>query len=233
MRIAPIIALAFVTASLHAQAKRPAVGVDHVILGIDDLARGIEQFAALTGVTPKFGGVHPGRGTQNALVSLGDGHYLEILAPVTAGASDDPRTRYPDLTPAGWAIGTRDIQRVVAQMGSAGFHVQGPVPGSRRTPDSTLLQWRTASTTDLQASYAPFIIEWQASTTHPSRSSPNGCRLAALELSDPKPEQLRKYLRAIGYTTQVSVADKTAMRVTLDCPHGRITFPTQRTARAK
>jgi hypothetical protein len=57
------------------------VGIDHVILGINDLERGVREFESKTGVAPKRGGEHPGRGTQNALVSLGDGRYLEILAP--------------------------------------------------------------------------------------------------------------------------------------------------------
>src|SRR4051812_10884651 len=55
--------------------------IDHVILGIDDLQKGIAELERATGVRAVFGGAHPGRGTQNALISLGENHYLEILAP--------------------------------------------------------------------------------------------------------------------------------------------------------
>ena len=44
----------------------PEIGIDHLILAVDDLQKGIETFARMTGVRPEFGGEHPGRGTANA-----------------------------------------------------------------------------------------------------------------------------------------------------------------------
>jgi len=55
--------------------------LDHILLGSSDLDEGIAFVKKHTGVTAAFGGVHPGRGSRNALLSLGEKHYLEIIAP--------------------------------------------------------------------------------------------------------------------------------------------------------
>ena len=65
--------------------------LDHLILGVRDLDRGIDELENLTGVRASRGGRHQGLGTHNALISLGIRTYLEILAP-------DPEQNNPD----GW-----------------------------------------------------------------------------------------------------------------------------------
>ena len=54
--------------------------LDHLVWCVNSVSEGMDMFEALTGVRPCTGGQHLGLGTHNALVSLGDGLYLEILA---------------------------------------------------------------------------------------------------------------------------------------------------------
>jgi len=201
-------------------AEQRAVDLDHVILATPRLAWGMDEFARLTGVVPRRGGQHPGRGTENALVTLGSGHYLELLAPITPKADSTA----PRLIPLGWALHTHDLGSVVARLRTSGFSVAGPLPGSRRTLDSTLLEWRTAAAAGPGLEGAPFFIEWAASTLHPSTTSPEGCRLVTLQLSAPDTTRLHDFFRAVDYPVVLRPASPGGLHLTLDCPRGRVVF---------
>jgi len=196
------------------------VGLDHLILATTSLTRGMEEFTRLTGVVPRRGGQHPGRGTENALVSLGPGHYLALLAPIdNAGDASSA-----NLTPAGWALHTRDLPRLIDRVRAAGFQLLGPIPGSRRTPDSTLLQWRAASTGGPGVEVAPFFIEWAPGTAHPSSTSPGGCRLVTMEVVAPDTTRVHDLLKAAGHSTALRAGSPGGIRFSLDCPRGRVSF---------
>ena len=202
--------------------------VDHVIVGINDLDAGIASLERLTGVRPVVGGEHPVKGTRNALMSLGDGTYMELIAPNPREpvASDDVRALHTltALRPIGWAVGTKDIETTRSTLGSQGLPMSTPDPGSRRRPDGSLLEWQTFGFESFEHPLAPFFIRWQQPELHPSRTSSGGCQFAALKLRDPAPERLAVALRPLRLNVIVERAAQQGMELELACPNGRVTF---------
>jgi Glyoxalase-like domain len=209
--------------------------VDHVILAIDSLERGIALLRNATGVTPVIGGVHPGRGTQNALLGLGGGRYLELLAPnpsdtaLAARQSAAQRASYfaqfRRLTPVGWAVHVRDIGAERARLVAAGLH-PGPVrPGSRATGDGRLLRWQTLDPWGQERGVLPFVIAWDSASRHPSATAPGGCALADLRIVSPAADSLRRGFARAGWPVAVDGGNPEHLEVTLTCPGGQRHFP--------
>jgi hypothetical protein len=140
---------------------------DHVLLGTSDLEQGVRWFEERTGVRAALGGVHPGRGTRNALASLGGKHYLEIIAP------DPDQTGVPPQFPISslaeprlinFAVRSSDIEQTAKSLGKAGVLTSGVKEGSRRTASGAMLRWKTLAVESKFAEGAinpiPFFIEW-------------------------------------------------------------------------
>lgn len=208
-----------------------SVTIDHVILGINDLERGIAEFEAKTGVRPVFGGAHPGRGTHNALASLGDGVYIEILAANPADATPGNPTEglsflgnMTTLTPIGWALGAEDLAGAKTRLDAAGITTSQVRPGARRLPGGSTLEWATIGVTAPAHNWAPFFIQWSDPALHPARTAPGGCTLTSVALVDPNPGPLRALFGAVGFEMTLEEAGQARMTLTLQCPKGAVTF---------
>jgi hypothetical protein len=126
-KLATVLAL---LVGLLSAAAAPAAQVDHILLGIDDLDRGVQAFEESTGIKPVYGGKHPG-GTHNALVSLGDGTYLEIIAVqkgVAPPADFAGIEQLHTLTPIGWAVSSKDSAELRKRLDAAGLAVTASTP---------------------------------------------------------------------------------------------------------
>ncbi len=199
---------------VRASDEAPAM-LDHILLGCTDLATGINFVEKHTGVRAAFGGVHPGRGTRNALLSLGEKHYLEIIAldPLQSDAPDHygvAKLIEPRLV--GWAAHPGDLNSFAARLRDAGIDFDGPNPGSRKRPDGRLLQWNTLNLKNDHDGLLPFFIEWSAGTVHPSADAPAGCKIVGFELAAPNDAEIRRLCALLNLDVTVAHAEKPQLR---------------------
>jgi len=203
--------------------------LDHIILGCNDLDLGVELVEQNTGVRPAIGGVHPGRGTRNALLSLGDRRYLEIIAPDLAQSEivHFPQIRsMTDPRLIGWAVHPPDIAATAKLLRENKIAFQGPDDGSRKRPDGRVLTWKTINLADDRHGLLPFFIEWSADSVHPSKDSPARCRLEYFEIMSSDPEELASTLKRIGLDLTVQRSDKSRLRAFLSGPKGDLGLST-------
>lgn len=144
-----------------------ALRIDHVVWGADDLDRPAAEVQERYGLASVPGGRHPGWGTANRIVPLGDS-YLELIAVVDAGeAAADPVGRgYARLIRAAsglmlWCLATDELDAVAARLG---LDIQAK---SRVLPDGTRIGWRSAGLpAALESPSLPFFIEWDVAPEH-------------------------------------------------------------------
>jgi hypothetical protein len=217
-----------VTGCATSAVRFPSDGIDHVVLAISDLDRGMEQLGDLCGVMPVRGGEHAHTGTENALLSMGPGAYLEVLAPQD-GAQLPPELQplraVTNLIPVSWAVATRNADLMSQMLRANGYTVSEPQAGSRETNEGNVIRWRTFQLTGPKVEGAPFFIEWHAETPHPAASSPLGCPLLALELHTPHDEQLRRLMRLLNVQGEVAYGEISRMRVTLQGSRAPVRLP--------
>jgi glyoxalase-like protein len=203
--------------------------LDHILLGCNDLDRGIDLVEESTGVRPAIGGVHPGRGTRNALLSLGERRYLEIIAPDPAQSEI---AHYPQLRAMtdprliGWAVHPLDIAAVARQLRENKVEFKGPDEGSRKRPDGRILNWKTINLADDRHGLLPFFIEWSADSVHPSKDAPAHCHLEYFEILNDDPGELALALKRIGLDLPVQRSDKAHLHALISGPKGDLKLST-------
>ncbi len=204
--------------------------LDHILLGSSDLHRGVAFVAEHTGVHAAIGGVHPGRGTRNALLSLGERRYLEIIAPDPAQDSV-PEFAAPlvqllkslaEPRLVGWAAHPGDLEALASKLRASEIAFDGPRPGSRARPDGRLLRWKTVNLSDDHHRILPFFIEWDANSPHPSSDAPAGCRLERFVIADPGPAALTKICEPMALDVQIERGQKPELRARIVGPKGNL-----------
>ena len=212
-------------------ADEPKIQIDHVIWAVPDLDAGANFFKEMSGVTPSVGGVHPGRGTRNQLVSAGDNMYLEVIAPDPAQMPFDPvkkpvqvfadtisRMVHPEVDM--FAYSTTDLEAAAEIGRQLGLEVVGPTPGQRVTPDGVLIKWSHVDFIGHSfGQFIPFALNWLDSP-HPSTTSPKGAVIDGITVEHPRADELGRIYEALGVPAKVVQAAEPVIIVRMSSDKG-------------
>jgi len=201
--------------------------IDHLVYATPDLDASIDDLETRLGVRAAIGGQHPGLGTRNALLSLGERQYLEIIGPDPLQPHHaEPRWFGIDTltTPklATWAEACDDLDALRLHARRAGL-VLGDVSGGKRMrPNGQLLSWQVTSPfTVIENGLIPFFIDWGASA-RPSQHAPTGLTLVSLRVKHPKPAKIKRAYNVLGVDVTVRRGKTPSITAMLDTPNGLV-----------
>jgi hypothetical protein len=199
------------------------------LIAVADLADAAREFEVKYGLSSVEGGRHPGWGTANRIVPLGE-CYLELVAVVDADeAAGSAFGRWVDAVdtesgsrPFGWAVRTDDLDAVARRLG------RPTDSGSRVTPEGQVLRWRAASFDQPAADPSlPFFIEWAKGSDYPGRTAvthPAGpVELARLELRG-HVDRLSQWLGPHELPISVREGEPSVERVVVTAPGREISI---------
>jgi hypothetical protein len=198
--------------------------IDHLVWYSPELAAGERYFVALGG-RPAYGGEHPGSGTRNSLLSLGEATYVEILARDPKQSASALDAELAGLSGQGlyhWAVGGVDLMTIAHRAMGAGYKASDIVTGGRRRPDGRVLNWRLLGLHDHPfGALVPFFIDWTDSD-HPARDAPDGGRLTAVEVFSPDSARLKALFAALDLELSVTQRPTPGVAVTLTGKRGNL-----------
>ena len=193
--------------------------LDHIMYACPDLQTGIDEIYALTGVMPTMGGSHHGLGTRNALLSLNNRQYLEIIAPDPeqhlTGTTGQLLLDHGGTGIRSWAIACDSLTNIATLAAARNIATRDIIDMSRTTPDGIKLAWQLLFLSD---PHMPFFIDWLKSP-HPALAAPAGCQLKSFHISATASETYSNLLTDLALSIAVT-AGANAFTAELVTPKG-------------
>lgn len=200
--------------------------IDHIVYCVPNMDRAIHFFEEKLGVTPVIGGKHLTQGTHNALLNLGQNSYLEILSIDHQNTKiQPPRWMGIDLIKkpliTRWCLKTPDIHKDAKIINSINTDLGQVMEGKREKPNGEIIEWKlTRTLANPIIELTPFLIDWSASTSHPTSGLPQHCNLHTIELTHPSPKPLNKILNHLDTTYTISKGSKPDFKIALEGSNG-------------
>ncbi|EFH86739.1 VOC family protein [Ktedonobacter racemifer] len=158
-------------------------GIDHIIIGVNDLEKATQTFEQTLGLLASGGGRHPFGGTANRIIVIGD-TYLELIS--VEEAAEAQQSMLDRLAKGdgylNFVLGSDDIEADSQAMRARGVSVNGPNAGALHSAEGRSRGWQRTDVErpDLTQHY-PFLIQhdstgeerrfrlagWQHPPTHP------------------------------------------------------------------
>jgi hypothetical protein len=201
---------------------------DHLTVAALTLEQGVAHIERSLGVVIPAGGAHPVMGTHNHLMRLGEGAFLELIAPDPAATPqrrrwfglDDPAMRgslegSPRLV--NWVARVPDLKAALRALDGA----QGEAVRVTRGDLSWLISVPPDGSLPFDGAF-PTLIEWPSGTHPSSRMADLGCRLEKLSIAHPQGARLAEVLAPVFSDARVNILTGSAvgLRATIATPGG-------------
>src|SRR5690348_12093190 len=134
--------------------------IDHVLYGVRDLDDAQHWFADKFGLRSTRGGVHPDIGSENAIIPVGPGQYIELITVIDDTISHPlPKILNAMIAdgdrPVGLCLRPDDVDAVVERLGLSAVDMH------RQTPDGRTIEWRLVGMeAALGPQRLPLFIDW-------------------------------------------------------------------------
>jgi catechol 2,3-dioxygenase-like lactoylglutathione lyase family enzyme len=136
------------------------LGIDHVVVAVNDLTRTMRDYEHL-GFTVTPGGDHAHRGSHNALITFDDGSYIELIAFKHEPPEKD--NDWWDMLRGGEglvdvALLSHDLPAEAERLRASGLDVV-TMEGGRVRTDGIRVGWRIARLPMIPVARLPFVID--------------------------------------------------------------------------
>lgn len=145
------------------------LALDHIVISANNPQQAAKDFGKKHEVTIIEGGKHANWGTYNYLAYFQNGCYIEwigLFDKKIAVQSDNPLIEQLVKVlddniegPFQYALRTDEMDTYTDHFQMSAIPYIGPIPGSRKRPDGSLLEWRMLFPKS-NMEQLPFLIEW-------------------------------------------------------------------------
>jgi hypothetical protein len=198
--------------------------LDHFAWATPSLQEATNYYERLSGVKPAPGGAHPGKGTRNALVSLGPKLYLAIDGPDHTQTLDNNNGAWMAKLTAPrmneFVVSVRDIGLTQGILERLGFASEIEHHSRKRADDADIAVLALRLVDHPYGVAMPGFLQW-LTDKHPALDAAAGSKLVAFQIDHPESASIRALYADLGLDIQVAQAQCPALRVKIRGRHGQ------------